>query len=664
LPDVLADGVYDESEGSNKNDIEYEQDLIFTDGTATLKFFQDDDDGPVAGDYIYLAKNLPAYSYELDFDDDVEYDNTSAASAGADFETTTLAIQGNTYTITDVKLASGALDKIYLQAGETSIWLEEGVTLMRTIGDVEHEIVLVDVNDDADKCGISVDGTTQWVSTSSSKTVNGVEVGVTDAIVIHSATQDTDTCQVNLGAVELMLESADEIEIGGDDLDGSLVTFTETSTGLSKIIINYTPEDKVYIPVGGNWVDPVFGNFEYNYAGLTLSAETITLKASSDDAELKVMNNDNKELAIPWYQNGTTSNTIYLGTGSDADELFYVDAATIATDDVTNLEGIQFLKILSTGEAHVIELKDIDTSNNKITFKDITYGGEKTSDYTAGTAVTAELPEGTITVTINETEALVLAGTDDCSSCTGDFETANEGEVSVGGAYNVEIHENPDGSNDDGDLATQTTISINITYDTTDEEIDIRTPVVPSTNTSGFKDLSDSNNDDRVAMTYFGTYIKHDDENKRSVVIEYPSDEVYGNAFVSKAGADVTTTSTGGESVVVQRIEVGATKLASEVSDVKAQNSILVGGPCANSAAADALGNPADCAAGFEEGKGLIQLVEFANGNMAMIVAGYSADDTRNAATVVANYKDYALTGSKVEVSKVGSQYTVTEAMG
>jgi len=227
------------------------------------------------------------------------------------------------------------------------------------------------------------------------------------------------------------------------------------------------------------------------------------------------------------------------------------------------------------------------------------------------------------------------------------------------GADNVVVYENPDGSNDDG-LDTQTSIHINLTYDTDDEEIDIKTPSFGDDNASSFYDFSDTNNDDRVASTYFGTLVKYDDENKRSVRIEYPMDEVYGNAFVSKVGADVTVAAAAGESVTIQRIEVGATKLASEVADVKAQDSILVGGPCANSATAEALGNPADCAAGFEEGKGLIQLVEFANGNVAMVVAGYSADDTRNVCTVLANYKDYALSGTKVEVSKVGTQYTVT----
>ncbi|MFC1704744.1 hypothetical protein ACFLZ6_00265 [Nanoarchaeota archaeon] len=668
LPDILTDGTYEESEGNNKNDIEYEQELLFVDGTNTLTFHQDDDDAAEAGDYLYIAKSTPAYSYILDFDDDLEYDNSSESNAGDDWETTVLSIQGNTYTITDVKLSGGALDKIYMQAGETTIWLEEGVTLMRTIGDVEHEIVLVDVNDDATKCGVSVDGTTQWVSTSSSKTINGIEVGVTDAIVIHSATQDTDTCQVNLGAVELMLENGDEVEQGGEDIDGSNVAFTETSGGLlSKINLTYTPEDKIYVPVGGNWVDPVFGNFEYNYAGLTTAGvEEIEVTASSDEAEAIILNNDGKEMKIPFFYNGSE---VILGTSNDVDEQFYVDNATIYNSDVTNLEGIQILRVLSNGEAHIIELKDIDTSNNKVTFKDVTYGGEKTSDYTDGVSGSAELPEGTLTITINELANLSFSGVNQyASTSTGaNFETSSEAEVDIVedatvDVHNVIIYENPDGSNDDG-TDTQTTISVNLTYDSTDEEIDIKTPTIPGADFAGWKDMSDSNNDDKIAMTYFGTYLVHDDENKRSVDIKYPSDEVYGNGFVSKVGADVTTTTSGGESVMIQRIEVGATKLASEVSDVKAQNAILVGGPCANSAAADALGNPADCAAGFEEGKGLLQVVEFANGNVAMIVAGYSADDTRNVATVVANYKDYALSGTKMEVSKVGASITVADAM-
>jgi len=115
--------------------------------------------------------------------------------------------------------------------------------------------------------------------------------------------------------------------------------------------------------------------------------------------------------------------------------------------------------------------------------------------------------------------------------------------------------------------------------------------------------------------------------------------------------------------VTVQRIQVGAAKLASEVSDVMAQNTILVGGPCANTAAAAVLGNPVDCTEGFEPGVGRIELWEHSNGNVAMLVAGFSAADTRNAAAVVANFGDYKgqLKGMKVKVTKgSGNVLTVT----
>ena len=74
-----------------------------------------------------------------------------------------------------------------------------------------------------------------------------------------------------------------------------------------------------------------------------------------------------------------------------------------------------------------------------------------------------------------------------------------------------------------------------------------------------------------------------------------------------------------------------------------------------NSAAAEAKNNPADCAAGYEAGKGLIELVDTGAGNVALIVAGYSAADTRAATGVVANYGDYELSGSSAEVTTATS---------
>ena len=140
------------------------------------------------------------------------------------------------------------------------------------------------------------------------------------------------------------------------------------------------------------------------------------------------------------------------------------------------------------------------------------------------------------------------------------------------------------------------------------------------------------------------------------LTIEYPKSQRLPLVYITAGTAKVTTgTGEAVESVTINKIEVGATKLASEIADVNAQNLILVGGPCANAAASTVKGSPADCAAGYEAGKGLIELVETSGGKVALIVAGYSAADTRAATTVMANYGDYALKGASMEVTTATS---------
>ena len=76
---------------------------------------------------------------------------------------------------------------------------------------------------------------------------------------------------------------------------------------------------------------------------------------------------------------------------------------------------------------------------------------------------------------------------------------------------------------------------------------------------------------------------------------------------------------------------------------------IVVGGPCANSIAAELMENPEDCAEGFESGKAKIKFFD-RSGKAALLVAGDRAEDTRGASYVLADHSKYALSGSEVEV--------------
>ncbi len=117
--------------------------------------------------------------------------------------------------------------------------------------------------------------------------------------------------------------------------------------------------------------------------------------------------------------------------------------------------------------------------------------------------------------------------------------------------------------------------------------------------------------------------------------IHYPLDQRGGHVYLT-FGSTTSGSSSSGGSQQVNPIPVGASKLASEVADIMAWNAIVVGGPCANPVSAKLMGNPEPCYQAIPENKALIKLYEQTNGNMALLVAGRTALNTRQAARALA----------------------------
>jgi len=88
-------------------------------------------------------------------------------------------------------------------------------------------------------------------------------------------------------------------------------------------------------------------------------------------------------------------------------------------------------------------------------------------------------------------------------------------------------------------------------------------------------------------------------------------------------------------------------KLASEITDISAQNIIAIGNPCDN----PIVGNFISCAEWeYQKGQAMIQL--FPNGdNLALVIAGTTVEDTQRAATVLARWEKYALQGDNICVT-------------
>lgn len=113
-----------------------------------------------------------------------------------------------------------------------------------------------------------------------------------------------------------------------------------------------------------------------------------------------------------------------------------------------------------------------------------------------------------------------------------------------------------------------------------------------------------------------------------------------------------------GELSLIQ-VSSDATKLDTEIVDVSAQNLIVIGSPCVNAITAELLGNPDDCTEGFSPGKArIIMLKNTETNNLAMIVAGYTGEDTRLAAKVIAHryHELQEIGGCEVEIS--GTTYS------
>ena len=162
-------------------------------------------------------------------------------------------------------------------------------------------------------------------------------------------------------------------------------------------------------------------------------------------------------------------------------------------------------------------------------------------------------------------------------------------------------------------------------------------PVFNGTN-SGFVTYS-SDTYKKEAVDQYGTVaIKEDRTNANGVAtLLYPSSQMYFDVVFSSTDASITGAVVASSGAQLGDILVKDTEVASVSSS---KNLIVVGGSCINSVAATLLGG-GYCTSDFTtktgvgSGQFLIQSYgdAFSSGNIALLVAGYDAADTVNAAT-------------------------------
>jgi hypothetical protein len=155
----------------------------------------------------------------------------------------------------------------------------------------------------------------------------------------------------------------------------------------------------------------------------------------------------------------------------------------------------------------------------------------------------------------------------------------------------------------------------------------------------------DADNDDYYyGMTDYGVlwtmYDPSSTDNPETLTIEYPLQQRGARVFVT-FGDTKTTKTKSGENCVPVDLTV-ANLLDEDVDDPSDWNIIVVGGPCANTIAADLF---VSCAAWpHGPGEAVLQMID--NGdNVALMVAGTDGADTRRAAAELADYAGNSFSG-------------------
>ena len=145
-----------------------------------------------------------------------------------------------------------------------------------------------------------------------------------------------------------------------------------------------------------------------------------------------------------------------------------------------------------------------------------------------------------------------------------------------------------------------------------------------------------SDSDITKDIDWWGTVVTTDasESDQKTVDISYPGSQTYTWAYVGATGSSVSSGGSSGGALG----DVLVTD--SEISSVQSKNLIVVGGSCVNTVASELLGGAA-CGASFTDATGvgtgqfLIESMtsSYSSGKVALIVAGYEAADTGNAAT-------------------------------
>jgi len=656
LPSLLSDGIYVDDDN---DEFDFTQKVVIG-ASLQLGMFEDNDyieDEPTIG--FRIANGVTVLTYTLTMTDQPLIN---------DMPTSDLMIMGKSYYV--LSNSSSGITKILTLLDSA----EEAIVIEKTTATVAGHSVFAEYISSTE-VKLIIDGvpTNTLSEAETQKLSDGSYVGIKD-ILFNSKEGTTSSVELSIGTGKLKLTSGSDVEINDDVVNGLTTTITNNSDGtkLATIALAWSADDDLFVTETSSETMPGFGAVKLSYGGLTYpTVQTIAVeKGSSLHAELSNFPLKDGELDIPFLYGNAANN--FSGIGKDATSQLKTAkmGSAVTFDSDTDDMFIASWNATAEAESYAIRATNFITENaiDKVDFqywKDGAWTTFKTKAQTDDTFSLGSVDLKAFNVS-NGLNSVVVNTTNTVGGVNFNSVYSKEG-LRVQLPYEVQYYNATAGDEGSINASGATYVNNGLGHNATsfflvmreedkDDNVGLPSgaggdwinatigwdsgstaqPQVNSIATSNTDAISTEIGDTDVFrdFTYsaLATEILYNQPSsgQKSVKLMYHGSEVKADVYIAAPGVSVGGGGALGDVIVTDL----------EVSTVRAKNLVVVGGSCINSAAASLVGG-AYCGSAWTTktgiGSGQFLIKGYSSSSittrMALLVAGWEAADTTNAAT-------------------------------
>jgi hypothetical protein len=668
---VLAKGTY-----LNDDNNEYAYEQTITPSAEALQFFKDSsfqDDVPVMG--FDFDRNDLILNYTLSF-------TPTAAEGGAAVSTdeypkldnTEIDILGKTYFISDAEFTSNGIQLTMLDSANTNI-VSQGESVNMNVGGKSYDVSIYFV-EDGDTARLNVNGeiTNSIDEGQTYKLSDGTYVGIKD-VSYNSKESSVSSVEFTLGSGKLVLEQGQEVEINDDALSefedengySSIVTAyfdNSTSTSIDSLTLEWKVNQETWIAPGTDITMPGFNAIKLSMIGWNVPSPESTMIEDDGDSVSITTQIKSGELKLPiLYANSSQSG--FDGLGKDSTQKLITNVTEDPSFNLNESENSYFVTTWLSGdeaESYAFEIGSISSNSGKNTTKltNLVSGGPDIEFNTVGdtkdvgqitfTLVASSDSEGTATVKASGSSVygnlLITDGGMTMKLPVDSATGVGDGYINCTNTTGKVVNY----------LGAPTSYVMNITEEDkngnihtnsdTDKSFTVTLGVVAGEGTevsdTSLTELREGKSSDHYVAyvasdlaTKVDLYNPSSSSSLNSLEITYAGSESYADVYFAEASASTSVAQLG--NIVVTD---------AEVSSVSGKNLIVVGGSCINSVAATLLDGAACGPAftdktGVKSGEYIIKSVSdaYTAGKIALVVAGYNAEDTQAGVSYLLNQK-------------------------